>query len=40
MTLRDVIMQLPEEDSSLDSNEDKDHYLDTLSSALGVPKVE
>ena len=30
MTLRDVIMQLPEENSSLDSDDDKDHYLDTL----------
>ncbi len=30
MTLRDVIMQMPEENSSLDSDDDKDHYLDTL----------
>jgi len=40
MTLRDVIMQLPEEDSSLDSDEDKEHYLDQLSSAHGVPGAE
>jgi hypothetical protein len=35
-----VIMQLPEEDSSLDSDEDKEHYLETLSSALGAPPTE